>query len=145
MIGSTSYLELLLSIVIIMVLMISANSFYSDYIEKAKISEVLTLGIGLKTKSVLYYSHYGQLPTTIEELGDAVTSGTYVESITLEQAAFTAKIRNLSVTFRPVLLENEPNKIITWVCGYEQPPAPYLVLGENKTNVPQYYLPSTCH
>ncbi|NJO15053.1 MAG: hypothetical protein HC877_04685 [Thioploca sp.] len=132
------------SIVIIMVLMISASSFYSDYLEKAKISEVMALGGGLKTKSVLYYSHYGQLPTTIEELGDEVTSGTYVESITLEQAAFTAKIRNLSVTLRPVLLANEPNKIIIWVCGYEQPPAPYVVLGENKTNIPQYYLPSTC-
>ena len=64
--------------------------------------------------------------------------------LALEQAAFTAKIRNLSVTFRPALLKNEPNKIITWVCGYEQPPAHYVVSGENQTNVPRSDLPFTC-
>jgi len=144
-----STLELMLSVLIIIVLIISAGLIYSDYKEKAKISEVMTLVVGLKTKSVLYYSHYGQFPTTIEELGDEVTKGTYVESITLEKTAFTAKMQTENneqelVTFRPALLKNEPNKIITWVCGYEQPPAHYVVLGENKTNVPRSYLPSTC-
>lgn len=53
-------------------------------------------------------------------------------------------IKGKTLTLRPAVVVDAPIVPVAWVCGYAQPPGQMTVQGENKTNVPQRYLPQKC-
>ncbi len=139
-------LELMLSILIIGILAAIAIPIYTSYLEKAKITEAITLMSGVKSDIAEYYSIYGRLPTKAEQLPYIITSGQYTSNLTLDNGVLTASMRHndFSLSFRPALANNELPKVITYVCGYATPPNHFIVQGENKTNIPPHYLSLTC-
>jgi type IV pilus assembly protein PilA len=53
-------------------------------------------------------------------------------------------IRGKILTFRPAVVEDAPIVPVTWVCGNAAGPDKMTVKGENKTSVPNQYLPLGC-
>jgi type IV pilus assembly protein PilA len=48
------------------------------------------------------------------------------------------------ITVRPAVISDEPTVPITWVCGKAEAPNKMTVIGIDKTNVPDTYLPLDC-
>ncbi|MGZ8257659.1 MAG: pilin [Methylotenera sp.] len=55
------------------------------------------------------------------------------------------QIKGKVLSFRPAVIEDAPIVPVTWVCGNAKAPDKMAVKGENRTNVPEKYLPSLCH
>ena len=138
--------ELMISILIIAILAAIAVPIYTSYLEKAKITEAISLMGGTKSQMVEYYSYHGHFPAKTEQLLGIKTGGKYTTHITINNGTITATMRHngLSVSLRPALAENEQPKVITYVCGYATPPNGFMVQGENQTNIPPHYLSFTC-
>jgi type IV pilus assembly protein PilA len=118
-------------------------------LESSKISEALVLMSGAKSHIVEYYSFHGDFPDNLEQLG-VVTKGSYTHITINNNGAMTAtlvstsqNLDGLSLSFRPAFADNGYG-LIAWVCGYAQPPARFIVQGENQTNIPRHYLSSIC-
>jgi type IV pilus assembly protein PilA len=54
------------------------------------------------------------------------------------------KIKGTILTIRPAVVEDSQIVPIAWVCGNATPPPPMVVKGENKTTIPDEYLPQSC-
>jgi type IV pilus assembly protein PilA len=53
-------------------------------------------------------------------------------------------IRGKVLTLRPAVVADAPVVPVAWVCGYAKPPEKMTMRGENRTTVPQRYLPWKC-
>jgi type IV pilus assembly protein PilA len=143
-------LEFIISLFIISVLCVIAIPIYQTYLVRAKMSEVISLTGDVKFRIAEYYSYYGHFPAN-SDLFDIVTSGSSVGDISINSGAIVAKFRpeneklkDFSLSVRPALAGNEQPKVIRWTCGYAQPPAHFIIQGENQTDIPPDYLVSTC-
>jgi type IV pilus assembly protein PilA len=54
------------------------------------------------------------------------------------------KIQGKVLSMRPAVVEDSQIVPIAWVCGNATPPPPMVVKGENKTTIPDEYLPQSC-
>lgn len=54
------------------------------------------------------------------------------------------KIKGKVLSIRPAVVEDSQIVPIAWVCGNASPPPPMVVKGENKTTIPNEYLPQSC-
>lgn len=54
------------------------------------------------------------------------------------------KIKGKILSFRPAVIEDAAVVPVTWVCGNAKAPDKMVVKGDNKTNVPDEYLPQMC-
>lgn len=54
------------------------------------------------------------------------------------------KIKDKILSFRPAVIEESQIVPVTWVCGNAKAPDQMKVMGENKTNVANDYLPQLC-
>jgi type IV pilus assembly protein PilA len=144
---SFDIVEFILSMLIIGVLMMFLVPTYQSYLEKAKMTEAMSLMGGTKSQMVEYYSYHGHFPAKTEQLG-IKTAGQYTTNIAVNNGTITATMRhnNLSLSLRPALPSNQKlPKVIAYVCGYATPPDGFMVQGDNKTNIPPHYLSSlTC-
>jgi type IV pilus assembly protein PilA len=143
-------LELFMSLLIIGILIASAIPVYQSYFERAKITEAISLMGGAKSNLAEYYSYYGYFPDNLEQHG-VKTKGEYTTHITIDNGAMTATlasgnqdVNGFSLSLRPALAENDLPKVITWACGYAQPPARFIIQAENQTNIPRHYLSLIC-
>jgi len=148
--GGFLLLEFMISLFIISVLYVIAISFYQTYLVRAKMSEAIALTGGVKYHIAEYYSYYGHFPANSDPV-DIVTSGSYVTDVSINSGAIVAKfhpenekLKALSLSVRPALAGNDLPKVIRWICGYAQPPAHFIIQGENQTDIPPDYLVSTC-
>jgi len=142
-------LEFLISCLIISALYAVAIPFYQTYMLRAKVVEGIALTGGVKLSIAEYYSIYGHFPANIDQIDNIQTSGTYVENINMNSGAILVKFPDMngngsSLSVRPALAENDLPKVIKWHCGYAQPPAHFVIQGENHTDMPSQYLVSTC-
>jgi type IV pilus assembly protein PilA len=53
-------------------------------------------------------------------------------------------IKGKALTLRPAVIEDAPVVPIAWVCGYAPAPEKMTLRGENRTTVPERYLPWKC-
>jgi type IV pilus assembly protein PilA len=53
-------------------------------------------------------------------------------------------LKDKTLTFRPAVIDDAPVVPVTWVCGFAAGPDKMTVRGENKTDIPKYYLPLNC-
>ncbi|MGB2831817.1 MAG: pilin [Methylotenera sp.] len=54
------------------------------------------------------------------------------------------KIKDKMITFRPAVIEDAQVVPVEWVCGNAQAPDKMKLMGENKTNVADEFLPQMC-
>jgi len=55
-----------------------------------------------------------------------------------------ALIRAKSLSMRPAVVDDAPIVPVTWVCGNAAAPGQMTFKGENKTDIPNGYLPFNC-
>lgn len=54
------------------------------------------------------------------------------------------KIKGMILSLRPAVIEESQAVPIAWVCGNAKAPNQMTIKGENKTNIPDEYLPRLC-
>ena len=54
------------------------------------------------------------------------------------------KLKDKIITFRPAVIEDAQVVPVEWVCGNAQAPDKMKLMGENKTNVADEFLPLLC-
>lgn len=78
--------------------------------------------------------------------------GNYVSRIDFVNGAFhitfgnraNANIKDKIVSIRAMVVKGSPESPISWICGNAQVPEGMVAVGENKTDVPNGYLPFGC-
>lgn len=53
-------------------------------------------------------------------------------------------LRDKVLSLRPAVVDGFPIVPVAWVCGYAAPPGEMTVKGENRSDVPERYLPLRC-
>lgn len=54
------------------------------------------------------------------------------------------KIKGKVISFRPAVIEESQIVPVAWVCGSAKAPDNMKLIGENKTNIPDEFLPQIC-
>jgi type IV pilus assembly protein PilA len=151
-------IELMCVISIIGILAMAAIPSYTDYLQRAKVSEAFMLASSISKTIADYYSYHGKLPKNNlaadlpapENLG-----GQHVKSIEIENGAIHMNFdsferdkktpASVTLTLRPaIVVAYPPTNALIWVCGYASAIKGMIVIGDNKTDIEQKYLPSVC-
>lgn len=148
--GGFTLIELMIVVAIVGILAAIAIPSYQDYTVRAKVSEGLVLGGGVKSQLAEYYLSQGSFPTNNAALGYTATgtefAGKYVSAILVTG---TSSAGTIAVTFGtgsdvPSVIQGKKVQLvasqataggpITWTCG--------PVSGS--TGVGTKYLPADC-
>jgi type IV pilus assembly protein PilA len=153
-------IELMIVIAIIGILAAIAIPAYQNYTIRAQVTEGLNLADGWKTGISEFYAQNGAFPVGSNVAGDAThiavagaSSGKYVSSIAVgplgqvqikySGSQVNKKILGLELDLLPGLSVNDD---IVWVCGSATTPAGLgTAPPAGLTNIPNQYLPSSCH
>ena len=136
-------IELMIVVAIIGILASVAIPAYSDYIAKAKISEVMTLAGGAKTTLYEIYSEAGAMPATGSTAADAFEAGLEASDY-VTAAAYTsggADTANIAVTIGSVATGANGN-VINFAFDGNQPVQAFDCVGS--TTVEAKYLAAQC-
>lgn len=98
------------------------------------------------TKTMLVNNKEAGLPVS-----DKIVSN-FVSAVEVENGAIHitfgnkahAQIKGKILTLRPAVIEESQIVPVTWVCGNATAPEKMILMGANKTNVPEGYLPYLC-
>jgi type IV pilus assembly protein PilA len=55
------------------------------------------------------------------------------------------KIKGMMLSLRPAVVEESQAVPVAWVCGNAKAPDQMTIKGDNRTNIPDEYLPRLCH
>jgi type IV pilus assembly protein PilA len=148
-------IELMIVIAILGILMAVAIPAYNDYIIRAKIAEGLGLAAELQPSIRDYYKDRGGFPADNAAAGvpePEYLLGNYVKGIQVADGAIhvifghnVGKVMEGKVlSIRPIVVDGSPASPISWICGSTQVPPRMSAMGEDRTDVPPPYLPSSC-
>lgn len=148
-------IELMVVVSIIGILASIALPSYSAYTTRAKVSESIVLMQELQPSIKDYYKDRLEFPTDNLQAGvpkPEFLIGNFVKSITITNGAIHAKLGNKmpellhgkTLSLRPIVVTGSPTSPISWVCGSAQPPEGMQAAGENKTDIPEEFLPFPC-
>ena len=76
----------------------------------------------------------------------------HIKAVAIEHGAIhitfgyraSGTIKDKILSLRPAIVEDAKIVPITWICGNADAPDPMTIKGQNKTNVPERYLPFAC-
>lgn len=148
-------LELMLVVSIIGILAAVALPAYQDYVNRAKISEGLTLAAPAQKAVAAYYDRWGKLPADNANATLAAPiafAGRYVSAVEVKlgvvNIAFSnlaSKLPDASLTLRPAINKANPTGPLVWVCNSAQVPAGFEAVGAVATAAVQdKMLPAAC-
>jgi type IV pilus assembly protein PilA len=148
-------IELMIVVAIIGILAAIAIPAYSDYTIRAQVTEGLVLINELKPSINEYYKDRGRFPRDNELAGVPAPEhllGQYVSGVTVADGAMhirfgnkvNARVKDQILSVRPLYVTASPASPISWNCGYSALPDGMSAAGEDRTNVPSKFLPSSC-
>lgn len=148
-------IELMVVVTIIGILAAVAIPEYGQYLNRAKVSEGISLTPPLQGEVEKYRIDHGRFPKDHAELAIPAPEkfiGSYVSRIEMSQGAIhitygnkvQEQLNGLIVSLRPSFVDGNPLLPMSWLCGYSEPVAGMSVAGENRTNLPGIYLSSEC-
>jgi type IV pilus assembly protein PilA len=148
-------IELMVVIAIISVLAAVAVPRYQDYLTRSQLVEALSLVSELKGKVKECYDFDQAFPATNADAGLPPADkllGNYVTGIELAAGAFHIRLGNRVakplqgklLTLRPIVVTGSPESPFSWICGNTEAPPGMEAVGENRTSVPDTYLPYNC-
>jgi len=82
-------IELMIVVAIIGILAAVAIPAYSDYTNRAKVTELIGIGSACKTSISEYYQSQGSLPADITAAGCSTTDSKYVDSLAVAAGVIT--------------------------------------------------------
>ena len=148
-------IELMIVIAIVGILSTLALPSYMDRIIRAQVSEGLALSEFARQSVQAHYSRSKGMPKDNAVAGlppSASIMGTYVTDVQVADGTVTITFGNRTNRFlsgkklslRPAVVEGHPVVPISWVCGNAAAPGKMKVLGQNRTDMPDTYLPIDC-
>lgn len=148
-------IELMIVIAIISILATIAVPNYQDRIIRAQIMEALEIGNSLQPAINDFYKTKQRFPADNQEarvpLPDHLI-GNFVTGVTLEKGALhialgnkvNAHVAGRVLSVRPAYVSANKSSPISWLCGNARAVSGMQAQGENRTTVPENYLPLPC-
>jgi len=148
-------IEMLVVISIIAILAMVALPNTQDKIIRSQIVEALPLADIAKAPIAASWSIAHTLPVDNAAAGLPVADkivNNFISAVTVENGAIhivfgnrvNVLLKDKILTLRPAVVDDAPVVPVTWVCGNAPAPDKMTVQGNNKTNVPNNYLPLMC-
>lgn len=148
-------IEMLVVIAIIAILSTIALPSFEFKNVRAQTVESVDLIKNLKDSINLFYMGQHKFPRNNLQAGIPKPEqliGNYVQRIDFENGAFqitfgnnvNAKLKDKILSIRPIVVKDSPESPISWLCGNARVPDGMIAVGENKTNIPNSYLPMNC-
>lgn len=148
-------LELMVVVAILGILVSVALPAYGDYVGRAQLAEAMSLASELKPIIKEYHKERGRFPGDNMEAGvpePNLLIGNFVTGMELADGAIHVHLGNNVhselmgkwLTLRPAVVEGSPASPFSWLCGNRNPVEGMRAIGENKTDIPPAFLPSSC-
>jgi type IV pilus assembly protein PilA len=148
-------IEMAVVIGVIAILVTLAMPNMQDKVIRTQISEALSLADIAKKPIAASWAATKILPLDNSGAGLPVAAkivNNYISALSVQNGAIhitfgnraNSLIQGKILTLRPAVIEDAPVVPVTWVCGNASGPAPMVVKGDNKTDVPVAYLPLLC-
>lgn len=146
---------MLVVLVIIAILALLATPSTTSLANRKKVAEAVELAQELTPYIKGFYLLSGTFPKDNEEaslpepekLIGNFTSNTQIKNgaihISLGKKA-PESLQGEIVTLQPIYIKDSPAVPISWICGYSDVPEGMTAAGENKTSLPNKYLPVNC-
>lgn len=150
-----SAVEMLLVLGVFAILAMMAVPSYQSKIIRDQVAAAIPLADTAKDPISAYRRLTGELPADNKESGlpvaDKIVSN-HIQALEVVDGAihlvFGNSANNLLkgkiLTIRPAIVEDEPVVPIAWICGNAGTPDKMVVQGENRTDIPDTYLPVAC-
>lgn len=148
-------MEALVAVAVIAILAALAVPSYLSAMARDQIASAMPLTDIVKAPVALSWSTTQTFPADNASAGlpsaDKIVNN-YISSIAVNDGAIQVTFGNSAnraisgkiLTLRPAVVEDAPIVPVAWVCGYAEGPAKMTVKGENRTNIPNGYLPFIC-
>lgn len=147
--------ELMVVVSIIGILASIAIPQYSAYINRAKVTEAISLGIEVQRSVSNFYKEQGRFPSSNKDLGIASAKqfiGNHISGIEVEDGAihitFDNKVpvdmKGAILSIRPIYVEGNRLLPVSWLCAGSNLVEGMSVSGKNKTTIPKDYLSRNC-
>ena len=148
-------IELMVVVAIIGILASISLPAYQDYIQRSEVVEALSMANTMKEKVTRYYEESLEFPNDNKEAGLPEPNkliGNRIKRVVIESGAIHITMGNKAsmplqdkvLTFRPAVVNGSPESPIAWLCGYDEPVTGMDAIGNNKTNLENKQLPSSC-
>ncbi len=161
-----SFVELLIVMCIISIAMAVAIAHYHKYIAQAEIASALRYTNTVKRELLEYYYLVGKWPEDDKQLQDYTgifsrqRNSDWLNSSSLDRITVNTNgainvwynkdcrvqqyVNDPILTLRPVLTKGEGPGTIFWLCGNAKASDNAIVLGKNRTNIPDKFLITNC-
>lgn len=148
-------MEMLIVLAIIGILAAIAVPSSVTRIIRAQIAEAMPIADIAKPPISQTWAALKTMPVNNQVIGLPVPEkivGNFVTSVEVNNGAIhitfgnkvNALIKGKVLSLRPAVVEDAPVVPVSWICGNASVPDKMVVKGENKTNIPDQYLPLSC-
>ncbi len=150
-----SLIESMIVIAIIAILALVAIPSFQDQICRDQINQALPLADIVKKPIAASWTLLQAFPANNAAAGLPIPEkivNNYISSILVQNGAIhitfgnraNAALTGKMLTLRPAVVTDAPIVPVTWVCGTAEAPTNMTAFGENRTNIPDSFLPFIC-
>ena len=148
-------LEAMIAVAVVGILAVMAIPSYMNAMARDQVAAALPLADIVKAPIAKSWADAQVFPADNASAGlpaaDKIVNN-YISSIAVLNGAIGISFGNRAngtlsgkiLTLRPAVVDDAPIVPVAWVCGYAEAPAMMTVKGENRTNVPNDFLPPIC-
>ncbi|WP_316365619.1 pilin [Candidatus Thiodiazotropha sp. CDECU1] len=148
-------IELMVVVSIIGILATISIPQYHNYIQRSEMVEALSMASNIREKITKYYLKNLSFPSNNSEAGvpePKFLIGNRITKVAVENGAIHITLGNKAskplqgktLSFRPAIVIDSPTSPISWLCGFDYAVKGMKAIGENKTDLDNTSLPSSC-